>query len=240
MASPNGTLYSGSVTNERGGKGSFRSAQLDADRRPDRATIASANATTFTVTQPDPSPLSAPAIPRDAFMTGRLAERPHVHGGDRSLAGTPPLGTVGNYPLTVSATTRRAGEPGVSRYGRQGPTVRFTFAGPSIQAFSATPITLSATASSGLGVSFTSSTLGVCTVSGTSAHDGDRGTLHRRREPVGQRQLQRGAAGIAQLHHRHRAAERATITSLVSFSGSALVYFSAPASMAAAPSPGTR
>ncbi len=89
------------------------------------------------------------------------------------ISGTPALSAVGSHSVNVTVTD--AGKPTAqSATAVLSITVSaaltaqtITFANPGSQAVG-TPLTLSATASSGLTVSFTSTTTSVCTVSGTT------------------------------------------------------------------------
>ena len=75
-----------------------------------------------------------------------------------------------------------------------------TFGALSNQAFGTAPFTVSATASSGLAVSFASTTTAVCTVSGATVTLVARGHLHHPGDAGGQRQLRRRHAGQPELH----------------------------------------
>jgi hypothetical protein len=100
--------------------------------------------------------------------TGSLPPGLLLNTGTGALTGTPT--TPGTYSFTVLAADYFGDTPATLGYtitiGTASQTI--TFANPSTQTV-ATPLTLSATASSGLAVSFASTTPSVCTVSGTAA-----------------------------------------------------------------------
>jgi hypothetical protein len=88
--------------------------------------------------------------------------------GTGALTGTPT--TAGKYTFTVQAADNFGDTPATQGYtitiGTASQTI--TFANPGTQTV-ATPLTLSATASSNLAVSFASATPSICTVAGTAA-----------------------------------------------------------------------
>ncbi len=132
--------------------------------------ITSANNTTFTVNAAGTFTITATGGPAPALaLSGTLPSGVTFTGGTGVLAGTPALGTVGTYALTAGATNGilpNASQAFTLTVAKASQTISFT--GPAAQTLGAGPITVSATASSGLSVSFTSSTSSVCTVSGTS------------------------------------------------------------------------
>jgi hypothetical protein len=100
--------------------------------------------------------------------TGSLPSGLLWNTGTGALTGTPTA--AGKFPFTVQAADNFGDTPATQGYtitiGTASQTI--TFANPGAQSV-ATPLTLSATASSGLAVSFASTTPSVCTVSGTAA-----------------------------------------------------------------------
>ena len=118
---------------------------------------------TFTVTvSGDPTPTVA--------MAGALPTGVTFVPATRVLSGTPGVGTVGSYPLVFTAsngTLPNATQNFTLNVGKVNQTI--TFATLADRPFALAPVALSATASSGLPVTFTSQTPTVCTAAGTEA-----------------------------------------------------------------------
>ncbi len=106
-------------------------------------------------------------------------------------------GTAGAY--TVSASATGAGSTSFS-LTNQGGAQTITFGALAAKTFDQGPITVSATASSGLTVAFSAATTGVCTVSGTTVTFVTVGHLHDQRRPGRQRQLERRHHRRPELH----------------------------------------
>ncbi len=132
--------------------------------------ITSANNTTFTVNSAGNFTVTATGAPVPTLaVTGTLPSGVTFTPATGALAGTPALGTVGNYPLTVTASNGNlpnATQSFTLTVAKANQTISFT--GPANQNFSPTPIALSATATSALAVSFTSATPTVCSISGSN------------------------------------------------------------------------
>jgi hypothetical protein len=132
--------------------------------------ITSANTARFVVTQAGTFTVTATGNPAPAFAiaTGTLPNGLTL-AANGTLSGTPALGTVGKYAVTVRATNG-LGSPANQLLSLDVVKAAQTIAFPAIPdgAFDATPPALAATASSKLAVAFTSSTPSVCTVAGNA------------------------------------------------------------------------
>ena len=132
--------------------------------------ITSANNTTFTVNSAGTFNVTATGAPVPTLaLTGALPTGVTFTPGTGVLGGTPALGTVGSYPLTITASNGNlpnATQSFTLTVARANQTISFT--GPANQAFSSTPIAISATATSSLAVVFTSATPAVCSVAGSN------------------------------------------------------------------------
>jgi hypothetical protein len=131
--------------------------------------ITSANSTTFTVNSAGTFTVTATGTPAPTFsITGALPSGVTFAGG--VLSGTPALGTVGSYPLTITATNAippDATQAFTLTVAKAAQTI--TFGAQAGQPFTAGAIfALSpvATASSGLAVSYSSTTPTICSISG--------------------------------------------------------------------------
>jgi hypothetical protein len=118
---------------------------------------------TFNITAsggPSPTITQTGLLPTGVTFTGGTPT------GTATLSGTPT--TAGTFPITLTATNSQgtATQSITLTVNKANQTISFT--GPMNQPFSTTPITLTATATSGLAVVFTSATTAVCTVSGTT------------------------------------------------------------------------
>jgi len=132
--------------------------------------ITSANNTTFTVNSAGTFNVTATGAPVPTLaLTGTLPTGVTFTPASGVLAGTPALGTVGSYPVTITASNGNlpnATQNFTLTVARANQTISFT--GPANQNFSSTPIALSATATSSLTVVFTSATPAVCSVTGSN------------------------------------------------------------------------
>ena len=132
--------------------------------------IASANATTFTVGAPGAFSVTATGTPTPTLaLTGTLPSGVTFTPSTGALAGTPALGTVNTYPLTITATSTTmpaAMQTFTLTVAKANQTISFT--GPASQPFSTATINLTATSTSSLSVTLTSNTTPVCTLSGST------------------------------------------------------------------------
>lgn len=133
--------------------------------------ITSANATSFTVNAASTFNVTATGTPSTFTFsrTGALPSGINFNTMTGALAGTPALGTVGAYPLTLGASNAvvpDASQAFTLTVAKADQTIAFT--GPANQTFSIVPIPLTATATSALTVGFSSSTASVCTVAGAN------------------------------------------------------------------------
>src|SRR5262249_33710373 len=136
-------------------------------------------------------------------------------------------GTVGVYSITFSATSSSGTTAQAFHLTVQKAGQTITFAGPASQPFSATPIALSATATSGLVITFSTSTPGVCTVSGTSLTMVTAGTCTIAADQAGNANYTAAPTITRTFTITATAPGAPSITSTQAFSGAALVYFSA-------------
>lgn len=131
--------------------------------------ITSATSATFTVNTPSSFTFTATGTPAPTLtLAGALPSGVSFTSATGTLAGTPALGTVGIYNLTITATSSAGSDSRFFTLNVVRANQTITFTGPPDQAFSPAPITLVASASSGLPVSFVSGTSAVCTVSGNT------------------------------------------------------------------------
>ncbi|WP_428152141.1 putative Ig domain-containing protein [Brevundimonas sp.] len=105
-----------------------------------------------------------------ALASGALPAGTTLNTSTGSVTGTPT--TAGAFSYAIQATDSQ-GSPATATGGTVSGTITkgsqtITFAALANASLSASPLTLSATSSSGLTVAFTSATTGVCTVSGTT------------------------------------------------------------------------
>lgn len=132
--------------------------------------ITSAAGTSFNVLAMGSFNVTATGTPAPAFSLSGTLPSGVTFSGAGVLSGTPASGTANSYPLTITAangTLPNATQNFTLTVARLNQNI--TFGGPGGQNFSATPVPLSATADSGLTVSFTSATPSVCSVAGTAA-----------------------------------------------------------------------
>lgn len=168
----NGTPYSCQVraTNAAGNGAFSGSVAVTPTATPVAPQIVSANATTFTVLSAGSFTVGATGTPAPTLaLTGTLPMGVTFTPGTGALAGTPASGSVGAYPVTITATstTMPAAMQSFTLTVQKANQI-ILFTGPASRPFSATPIALNATATSGLAASFSSNTPSVCTVAGNS------------------------------------------------------------------------
>ncbi|MCU1689536.1 MAG: Ig family protein, partial [Jatrophihabitantaceae bacterium] len=133
----------------------------------EHSTFAIGSAGSFTVTTTAGYP-TATSITKTGTLPAGVTFTDN-HNGTATLAGTPAAGTTGSYPLTIKASngiSPDASQAFTLTVGKGTQTI--TFAAPADRLYGAAPFTVTASASSGLAVSFTSSTTTVCTVSGST------------------------------------------------------------------------
>ena len=167
----NGTLYTCTVTatNIAGTGPPSGPVTVTPTAAPVAPTITSANATTFTYnTAGTFTVTTAGTMPITISRTGALpAGVSFVDNGDGTgtLAGTPTA--VGAFPLTFTAangTPPNGGQAFTLTVSKASQTINFP--NPGAQVFNVTPVTLTATATSLLAVTYTSTTPAVCSVAG--------------------------------------------------------------------------
>ena len=165
----NDTTYTCSVrANNSAGSGPASSTvTVTPVTTPVAPTITSATATSFTVNAAGTFTVTASGTPSTFTysLSGALPGGVTFNTMSGVLAGTPALGSVGAYPLTLGAANG-VGAPASQMFtlnvAKTNQTITFT--GPSSQNFSVTPIALTAMASSALTVTFIPNTPAVCTV----------------------------------------------------------------------------
>ena len=131
--------------------------------------ITSANATTFTVLSAGNFNVTATGnLAPVLSLTGALPSGVTFTPGTGALAGTPASATANTYPVTITATNASGSvmQSFTLTVAKANQTINF--ANPGTKNFSIVPFAIFATASSGLGVAFTSNTPGVCTVAGSN------------------------------------------------------------------------
>ncbi len=131
--------------------------------------ITSANATSFTALSFGTFTVVATGNPLPTLSrTGTLPSGVTFNTGTGVLSGTPGTGTAGSYSLTFTAsgTLPDANQPFTLTVAKANQTINFT--NPGTKSYSFVPFALTGTASSGLAVSFSSNTPGVCTVAGSN------------------------------------------------------------------------
>jgi mono/diheme cytochrome c family protein len=166
----NSTQYSCSVTatNSVGTGAASASLNVTPMDTPVAPAFTSGNATSFTVLNSGNFAVTATGVPAPTFtvFSGTLPSGVTLSTGG-ALSGTPATGTAGSYPVTLRATNSAgtANQSFTLTVSKRTQSISFT---PTDQVFSGSAIPLSATATSGLTVSFSSATPGVCTVAGSS------------------------------------------------------------------------
>jgi hypothetical protein len=234
----NGTAYDCSVTatNASGTSPPSGTLSVTPTSAPTAPTIASPNTTTFTVTQAGTFTVVGTGNPAPTLsMIGTLPGGVTFTAASGVLAGAPALGSVGTYPLKFTATnpSGAASQPFTLVVAKAGQAI--TFAGPPNQSFSATPIALSATATSGLTVSFASTTLSVCTVSGSSLTMVTAGLCTVVASQAGNANYSAAAPVTRSFTIGVALPGAPSLTSVARFSGGALAYFVPPASNGGTP-----
>ena len=234
----NGTLYSCSVAavNAAGTGPSSGTLDVTPTGAATAPSITSPNATTFTVTQAGTFTVVGTGNPAPTLsLTGALPSGVSFTPATGVLAGTPALGTVGAYSLTFGATNASGTTFQAFTLNVQKANQSISFTGPASQPFTTTPIALSAAATSGLAVTYSSSTPAVCTVSGTSLSMVSAGDCTISANQAGNANYNPAGTVTQTFTIAVSAPGAPTITSLVAFSGSVLVYFNAPPSNGGAP-----
>jgi len=172
----NNTQYTCSVTatNAAGTGSASGSVMVTPLNTPVAPSFTSAAATSFTVLSAGGFNVTASGVPLPtmSLFSGTLPTGVTFNAspstGTGSLGGTPATGTAGSYPLTFRATNG-SGTPNQSftlTVAKANQSINF--ANPGARGFSFVPFAISATAMSGLGITFTSNTPGVCTVAGSN------------------------------------------------------------------------
>jgi hypothetical protein len=235
----NGTTYTCSVTATNAAGTSPPSGTLSVTPTAAATTpvITSPSSTTFTVTQAGTFTVVGTGNPTPTLsMTGGpLPSGLTFTPATGVLAGTPALGTVGNYSLLFTATNASGSANQTFILTVQKALQTINFPGPASQPFSATPIPLSATATSGLTVSFSSLTPAVCAVSGASLVMVSAGTCNVAADQAGDANYTAAPTVTRSLTISVAAPGAPTITSISVFTGSGTVYFNPPASNGGVP-----
>ncbi len=172
----NGVQFTCSVTatNAAGTGPASASVMVTPQNTPVAPSFTSAAATSFTVLSAGNFNVTASGVPLPtmSLFSGTLPSGVSFNAspstGTGLLSGTPATGTAGSYPLTFRASNA-SGTPNQSftlTIAKANQTINF--ANPGTKSFSFVSFAISATATSGLTVTFTSNTPGVCTVSGNN------------------------------------------------------------------------
>jgi mono/diheme cytochrome c family protein len=167
----NGTTYTCDVraTNAVGNSAFSGAVMVTPQDTPVPPNITSANAAAFTVLSGGSFNVTATGTPAPTLaQSGSLPAGVSFVAATGVLSGTPASGMAGTYPLTFTATNNSGSVMQSFTLTVQKANQTIAFTGPASQAFSTAPITLSASATSGLTVTFASNTPSVCTVSGTT------------------------------------------------------------------------
>jgi IPT/TIG domain-containing protein len=183
MATVNEATFSGLDPNTVGTGFTLSISPITVTTLGSGTTLDALPSNTFDVTEPQPtvtgiSPSSGPAAGGTAVTItgtnftgatgvtiGGTAAASVVVVSSTSITAVTPAGTAGTASVVVTTTGGSNAANTLFTYiGSQ----TISFANPGTQTVG-TPLTLSATASSGLAVTFTSTTTGICTVSGTTA-----------------------------------------------------------------------
>lgn len=168
----NGTTYSCSVTASSAvGTGAASSSVNVTPQAPGVAPqITSSSATSFTVGSAGTFTVSVSGTPTPTVtISGSLPSGVTFNSGTRVLSGTPAAGTGGTWPVTFTAangTQPDATQNFTLTVARLNQTI--SFVAPPTQSFTLTPYNLTASATSGLAVTFASNTPAVCQASGTT------------------------------------------------------------------------
>jgi len=128
----------------------------------------SANATTFTTAGANSFTVSATGTPAPtlALSSGALPSGVTFAAGTGLLQGTPT--TTGTFPLVFSATNTTTVTQNFTLTVAGQASQTISFANPGTQTFSASPIVLTATSSSGLPVTLSTITPSVCSIVGSN------------------------------------------------------------------------
>jgi hypothetical protein len=131
--------------------------------------ITSASSATFTVNTPNSFTVTATGSPSPTFsIPGGAPSGVSINPTTGVLGGSPALGTVGKYTFSIVASNSAGSDSRLFSLTVIKADQAITFNAPPAQSFSPTPFGLTASASSGLAVSFSSTTPAVCSVSGSS------------------------------------------------------------------------
>jgi hypothetical protein len=167
----NGTSYSCTVraTNSAGQGATSGSVNVLPTATPVAPTFTSSSSSSFTVLSPGTYQASATGVPAPTFsMSGTLPSGVSFNTGTAQLTGTPASGTAGTYPLTITVQNS-AGTI------NQGFTLfvnkivqTIDFPNPGSQVLNTDTVTLDATASSGLAVTYqvAPASASICSVAG--------------------------------------------------------------------------
>lgn len=172
----NATVYSCAVraTNAAGNGAFSGTVMVTPTATPVAPQIVSASTTTFTVGSAGNFTVSATGVPAPSLaLVGALPSGVSFTPASGALAGTPAFGSGGSYPVTITATGTAPAAMQSFTLVVQKANQSIAFTGPASQAFTSTPIVLSATsmsgmAATGLTVVFASNSPTVCSVSGTT------------------------------------------------------------------------
>ena len=176
MALPmvNGVPYSCTVfaTNAVGNSIDSAAVNVTPTATPVPPAFTNSAATTFTILSAGAFNVTATGTPAPSISLtgGTLPMNVTFPGGtgSASLSGTPASGTVGTHMLTFTATNGSGSVMQSFVLTVQKASQSISFTGPASQPFTSSTIPLSASATSGLTVTFTSNTPSACTVSGTT------------------------------------------------------------------------
>ena len=194
----NGTTYTCSVraSNVAGSGPASATVAVTPVPTPTAPIITSANATIFTVNTAGSFNVIANGNPTPTTsLTGALPSGVAFNAG--VLSGTPALGTVGAYAVTLGAANNAGNASQAFTLTVAKTTQTISFTGPGTQNFSAASVPLSATSSAGLAVTFLSNTPGVCTISGANAVLAGVGTCNITAQQLGDANYN-AATGVSQ------------------------------------------
>ena len=164
----NNTLYTCAVraTNATGNSALSGTVMVTPTGTPVAPQISSANAATFTVAAPSTFMVTATGTPTPTLaLAGTLPTGVSFTPGTGALAGTPAIGQVGIYPLSITATGTAPTAMQAFTLTVQKADQTISFTGPTSQPLTTSTIPLTPTASSGLTVTLVSNTTSVCTIS---------------------------------------------------------------------------
>ena len=136
--------------------------------------IRSAGGVTFTIGTSSTFRIASTGTPNASIsLTGTLptgiTASAFNTAGTKTISGTPASGTAGSYVISVTATNGSGTDTQSFRINIVKAPQTVTFAALADRAFSPTPFNVTASASSGLAVTFSSQSLGICTVTSGGA-----------------------------------------------------------------------